>query len=217
VSGKTLTFGVSGLLWDRSLVMYDLQTTSHWSHIRGEAMQGEFLGAKLTMLPSQMTTWDDWLAKHPDTTVLSLERTAERFTREFYKDPEKFVYGWTQQRKRYHYPIQTLAADPVQNLSISGEPLLLVYDAPSTNVLLLSRSLNGQTLTLSLAGEGQMRDAETGSTWSMSTGRALSGRLQGQRLSPKLGMLSYLRAWTTFYPNSSTPTLETSPSGDSSN
>ena len=31
------------MLWNRSLVMYDVETRSHWSHILGEAMQGELL------------------------------------------------------------------------------------------------------------------------------------------------------------------------------
>ena len=37
---RTLTFGVSGMLWNRSLVMYDRETKSLWSHMLGEAMQG---------------------------------------------------------------------------------------------------------------------------------------------------------------------------------
>ena len=89
VKGKTLTFGVSGLLWDRSLVMYDVETESHWSHIRGEAMQGEFLSAKLVMLSSQMTTWDDWLAKHPETTVLSFNTG---HSRDYSRDPYESYY-----------------------------------------------------------------------------------------------------------------------------
>ena len=79
------------------------------------------------------------------------------------------------------------------------------------NVLLLSRTLNGKTLTFAAAAAGRMTDAETGSTWSTTSGRAVSGSLHGQRLAVKLGMLSYLRAWNTFYPNSTNPTLETSP------
>ena len=40
VGKQKLTFGVSGMLWNRSLVMYDKETGTLWSHILGEAMQG---------------------------------------------------------------------------------------------------------------------------------------------------------------------------------
>lgn len=180
--------------------MLDQQTHSHWSHIRGEAMQGEMLGAKLTMLSSEMTTWDDWRARNPDTTVLDLSRTAERFTREFYKDPAEFVYGWSLRRKRYHLSMDALVHAPLQELNLRGEPLLLVFDSETTGVRLLSRVLDGRTLTFVPAGDDRMRDQETNSTWDAYAGRATAGPLKGKALDRRLGMLSYKRAWNTFYP-----------------
>ena len=35
-----LTLVVSGMLWNRNLVMLDLETESLWSHILGEAKAG---------------------------------------------------------------------------------------------------------------------------------------------------------------------------------
>ena len=53
------------MLWNRSLVMYDVETKSNWSHILGRAMDGEMKGTRLEMLPSEIfarqvfTTYED--------------------------------------------------------------------------------------------------------------------------------------------------------------
>ena len=47
VEDKRLTFFVSGMLWQRSLVMQDKETGSLWSHILGEAMRGSLKGTSL--------------------------------------------------------------------------------------------------------------------------------------------------------------------------
>jgi hypothetical protein len=41
VDKQKLTFCVSGQLWNRSLVMMDLETKSLWSHLLGRGMQGK--------------------------------------------------------------------------------------------------------------------------------------------------------------------------------
>jgi hypothetical protein len=205
VNGKLLTFGVSGMLWNRSLVMYDVETKSHWSHILGRAMDGEMKGTRLQMLPSEMTTWDGWLKAHPGTTVLNLSRTHQGFTRDFYKDPAAWVYGWTVGRRQYHAGMDALARDQVWNVETAGEALLVVFDPSSTLTQLYSRRVDGRTFSFRPAGEGQMKDAETSSMWEMSTGSAISGAMKGKRLEYRLGMLSYRRAWNDFYPKSQAP------------
>ena len=55
VKGKTLTLSVSGMLWNRSLVILDAETKSLWSHILGRAMQGPLEGETLEALPGLMT------------------------------------------------------------------------------------------------------------------------------------------------------------------
>lgn len=71
VEGRTLEFGVSGMLWRENLVMYDRETDSWWSQASGTAIQGRLRGQQLTPMVSTMTTWQDWLTRHPETLVLS--------------------------------------------------------------------------------------------------------------------------------------------------
>ena len=56
-----------------ALVMYDHQTDSLWSHFTGDAVQGEFKGTRLEVLPAMQTTWGQWRQLHPDTLVLDKE------------------------------------------------------------------------------------------------------------------------------------------------
>lgn len=71
IRGRTLTFGVSGKLYRNSLIMFDRETDSLWSHLLGAAVEGPMRGAQLEMIPSTFTTWDAWRDEHPSTLALS--------------------------------------------------------------------------------------------------------------------------------------------------
>ena len=51
LDGHTLGFGVSGLLRNSDMIMYDLFTESYWQQFTGEAIVGEFTGKKLIAVP----------------------------------------------------------------------------------------------------------------------------------------------------------------------
>lgn len=77
VDGKTLDFGVSGLLRNANLLMYDVvpegdpaARPSLWSQYEGRAIAGPLAGRELARVPGTcVTTWADWFATHPETTV----------------------------------------------------------------------------------------------------------------------------------------------------
>lgn len=71
VSGRTLTFGASGLLRFSNLVIYDRQTESLWQQITGEAIVGDFVGAVLKKLPSQIISFDQFKDNYPGGLVLA--------------------------------------------------------------------------------------------------------------------------------------------------
>jgi hypothetical protein len=71
--GDTLTFEASGGLIHSALVIQDRETGSYWPIMVGEAIAGKKLGTKLSHLPfGEKMRWKDWLGKHPDTLVLSV-------------------------------------------------------------------------------------------------------------------------------------------------
>jgi hypothetical protein len=73
VSGRKLSFGVSGLLYQSDLVMYDRETESLWPQVAMKAVSGAQAGAQLRWLPSEDMTWRTWRQAHPDGKVLSAE------------------------------------------------------------------------------------------------------------------------------------------------
>jgi len=81
---QVTTFGVSGLLYNSDLLLYDRATQSLWSQITAQAITGPLKGTKLTPVTLTHTTWADWKKRHPDTLVLS-EDTG--FNRDYGRDP----------------------------------------------------------------------------------------------------------------------------------
>ena len=82
VGNHSLTFGVSGLLYQSDVLMYDHQTESLWSQI--QAVTGKSLGQHLEPIFLEHTTWKAWRKRHPNTMVLSRETG---FTRDYSRDP----------------------------------------------------------------------------------------------------------------------------------
>ena len=73
VGDRILDFGTSGALLNSSLVMYDRQTESLWSHYTGQAVAGHLVGAELNLIPVQTVSFEAFLASHPAGRVLSLD------------------------------------------------------------------------------------------------------------------------------------------------
>ena len=73
IDGEPTTFGTSGLLYNGNKVMYDRATGSLWHQFTGEPIIGPLAatGIRLPFFPVLLTTWGEWVAEHPDTTVLS--------------------------------------------------------------------------------------------------------------------------------------------------
>ncbi|MBK9128778.1 MAG: DUF3179 domain-containing protein [Phycisphaerales bacterium] len=77
VEDQTLEFGVSGLVYNSNLLMYDRQPEhrgeSLWSQLQFKAVAGPAAarGAALSLVPARVVHWADWQAAHPDTTVLA--------------------------------------------------------------------------------------------------------------------------------------------------
>ena len=73
INGQRLNFGVSGLLYQSDVLMYDRQTESLWSQLLLKAVTGTQMGQALKIVPSQVLTWAAWRKKFPNTEVLSTE------------------------------------------------------------------------------------------------------------------------------------------------
>jgi hypothetical protein len=72
VGDRVLDFKTSGLLWNSNKVMVDVQTGTLWRQLTGEAIGGELEGTVLDIFPLTVTLYEDWIAEHPDTDVVSI-------------------------------------------------------------------------------------------------------------------------------------------------
>lgn len=90
IGGETREFGISGLLYNSNVLLYDRQENANqeslWSQGDMRAVSGPAAKAGLTLslVPSELTTWEDWRTRHPDTLVLS-QRTGH--SRAYENDP----------------------------------------------------------------------------------------------------------------------------------
>lgn len=103
IGGKRTTFGVSGLLFNSGLVLYDRKTESLWPQIRKQAVSGEASGKEIVQLPSTHTTWADWKAKHPQTLVLSsktgFDRDYSRLPGKSFEKPGRLIFPVSETNK----------------------------------------------------------------------------------------------------------------------
>ena len=71
VDGEPVEFGVSGLLRNSDLIMYDRTDESLWQQFTGEAIVGNHVGKQLRFLPSRLVSFADFKDAFPEGVVLS--------------------------------------------------------------------------------------------------------------------------------------------------
>ncbi len=81
---RILDVGPSGELFNSSLVMYDRQTESLWTHFDGQAVAGHLTGESLATFSIQMVSWERWVEANPEGLVLS---RVTGFARDYGRNP----------------------------------------------------------------------------------------------------------------------------------
>lgn len=161
LKGKKYTFGVSGRLYKSDVLMYDHQTDSLWSQIKREAVTGDLLGTRLSLLPLVHTTWVSWKKEHPKTLVLSTDtgygRDYRRDPYASYADTERLMFPVGKVDKRYPsktwvlgierngitraYPFTELAKAPGPfSDSLGTEDITVLFDTASRTARIKSKS-----------------------------------------------------------------------------
>lgn len=99
IDGESREFGVSGLLIDSNLIMYDKKTESLWSQIVGEAIVGEALGHTLDIYPSQLLSFAQVKEHYPEAEILS-EDTGTR------RNYGRYPYADYDTNENYYFPVK---------------------------------------------------------------------------------------------------------------
>ena len=221
VNGKTLTFGVSGKLIRNSLVMFDRETGTLWSHLTGEALAGPLLGQHLSQVVSEQTVWGRWRAQHPTTLILDVGDPIDvEFDpyANYYTAPSAGILGRKRSDDRLPikekvigvrlggevkaYSFTALARDRVVNDAVGGVPLVVIFDGPSQSGAVYRRDVTGRLLTFTPGPAAlSMIDQETGSSWDGLSGKATAGADAGMELEQVAITYSFWFGWVDFYPN----------------
>jgi len=220
VNGRTLTFGVSGKLIRNSLVMFDRETGTLWSHLTGVALEGPLVGQHLQQLLSEQTTWGRWRAEHPETLMLDVETNDVRFDpyQTYYGAPDAGVVGRKRADDRLPvkekvigvrlggevkaYSFTALARERVVNDEVGGVPLVVAFDPVSYSGAVYRRDPGGTLLTFTAGSTGlSLRDDQTGSEWDGLSGKAMTGGEAGMELEQVPITYSFWFGWVDFYPN----------------
>lgn len=114
VDGRILTFGVSGLLYESNLVMFDRGTESLWSQSLGQAIAGFYTGTELEILPMQLLPFQEAREKYPDMRVLS-KKTG------YNKDYDRNPYSGYETSDSVYFPVS------VQDSRFFAKELMYVF------------------------------------------------------------------------------------------
>ena len=154
-NGETYTFGTSGFLYRSNKLMYDRVTRTLWNQFTGKPVLGSLVGAtdsegqplQLNLFPLVLTSWEDWVAQHPETTVIDINTGYYRPYEpgmpygEYFADggtlfpvwlesdqlsPKNFIYGLRIGGDRKAYRLTAIAEERVVNDAVGGQPVVLV-------------------------------------------------------------------------------------------
>ena len=219
-------FGVSGLLFQNNLTMYDRTTReSLWPQMSRQAACGPRLGARLRMIPVLEMTWEGWKTLYPDTRVISEtgfdnEYTATTYPYGDYASPGNDVLLFPLEIDGRHPPkvrllgipdtreggVAFLFSDldndaPVRVVHERDEkgPIVVFWNSVYESAMAYRTLLDGTRLTFRVRGD-HIVDVETGSRWRVD-GLALAGPLAGNRLEPVAeAYVAFWFAWAAFHP-----------------
>lgn len=93
-----LTFGVSGLLYQSDVLMYDRESESLWSQLAMEAVSGPRVGERLELLPTRLVTWEAWQREHPQSKILSPDTG-------YFRDYAESPYAGYEESERVMFPV----------------------------------------------------------------------------------------------------------------
>lgn len=179
--GRRQHFGVSGLLYNSDVVLYDRETESLWSQLLGRAISGPLAGARLEPIPVTHTTWRAWRTRHPDSLVLSPD-TGHR------RDYGRDAYADYARSRDVMFPVRFRASgfhpkQPVLGIVIDGIARAYPLSELARSGAVLEDEIGGRRVTVRYDERNQSAEIFDE---------------HGERLP---GVLSYWFAWYAFHPD----------------
>lgn len=180
VKGMDMTFGVSGLLYNSDVLLYDRQTESLWSQLMSKSVAGPLTGNKMKMLVMTNTSWGDWYKEHPDTLVLSRDtgyrRNYDKSPYDGYEDSSGVWFPVKNKDARYH------PKERVLGIEIDGKFKAYPFAELSKTEGVVEDSFQGHELKIHYSANSH------------------SARITGQDAAEIPSINSFWFAWFAFHP-----------------
>ena len=182
IAGKNRSFGVSGLLYNTNVLLYDRQSESLWSQIMHKAVSGKLKGQVLKQLPLANTSWKDWRTRFPGSKVLS-EHTdhVNNYNRSPYQNYDHDDQIWFPVSHRdHHYRPKEL----VIGLHLNGRTRVYPFAELARHGKVLKEHFAGQDLQIEFDAVNR------------------TGLVRDERAQEVPSTIAYWFAWMTFFPDS---------------
>jgi hypothetical protein len=98
IDGEETTFGVSGLLYQSDVLLYDRATESLWSQLAAKSVAGARVDQSLRWIPCEFMNWSSWKKCYEDGEVLSTE-TGHR------RNYKRTLYRGYEESDRVYFPV----------------------------------------------------------------------------------------------------------------
>lgn len=154
---RILELGISGLLYNSNVLLYDRGDPgeeSLWSQMMSQSIAGPEVRQELKKLPLEVTTWEAWTARYPNTQVLSVDTGHNRrYDRSVYAHyfaiddlmfnvepmderlPAKTpVLGVSVDNQHRAYPLSAFAESRQWEDQFAGQTIVLNYDADAKSL-----------------------------------------------------------------------------------
>ncbi|MFT7619347.1 MAG: hypothetical protein ACI97A_002997 [Planctomycetota bacterium] len=198
LNGKVLEFGHEGVLYRRSFVMYDRGTDSLWVHTTGECVKGEMKGSQLEFITSSITSWGNWVAKHPKSLVLEGEgRGGFMGTYTLAKDKaDDFGVSVGQGETAKLYLMKDLMKNRVVHDKFQNENVVVFFDEAGMHAT--AWACDDQKFSF----KGNAFVDSLGRPWDMMLGRPVGDMANDEKMKPLPATAWLIKRWHGFYPNS---------------
>ncbi len=165
IDGEVFEFGISGLLYNSNVLMYDRTHDALWSQIAFKAISGPHAGRPLEHLPWKLSTFDQWRAEHPGSTVATFKtgyrRNYERNPYEAYFQGEGLMFpakGGDDDRLPEKEPVVGVQADGFARAysvaQVAAAPDGRVVDETPAGRIVLEASSDGGSIRVVEKPEG---------------------------------------------------------------
>ena len=219
---QRLNFRLAGL-YNGTQLIKDVETSSLWNHINGEALFGPLKGTFLERIALGQCEWREWLRMHPDSLVLWGEQKLRQgfawqhspgspiIAPELRKSLARpidqriahntLVLGVEGDGTGFAFPLPELdKIGSVLHTTMDKEEIVIFHMPGSVHALAYSPVLDGEKLEFFHKEQGRIIDRQTGSHWNYA-GECYAGAHRGSKLRYVSSGVAEWYIWAAHHPN----------------